>query len=114
MNFVDYQKACAKTDLGNVGGRKVLKPEWMYYVLGIGGEAGEFQEKVKKLFRDYEGVVSDDFRDDIIKELGDILWYMARLCDHLDIPFEDVPKMNVVKLMSRKKRDMLHGDGDNR
>ena len=91
-----------------------LEPPWMYYVLGMAGEMGEFQEKIKKLFRDNKGAITYDISVDLIYELGDILWYMARFCAELGIPFDDVAKLNIEKLFSRKKRNMLQGDGDNR
>lgn len=112
--FDEYQEVSAETDLGNIGGRKNLNPEWMYYVLGIGGETGELLEKIKKLFRDSDGYPRMDQKKDILKEMGDIMWYMARLCDQLGMPFSHVPKMNIKKLFSRMDRNKLQGDGDNR
>ena len=113
MEFNEYQEEAGWTDLGT-SAQDNLVPGWMYYVLGIGGETGELLEKVKKLFRDDKGELSDERKDSIILEMGDILWYMARLCSHLDIDFDDIPLRNIEKLSSRKVRDQLHGDGDNR
>jgi NTP pyrophosphatase (non-canonical NTP hydrolase) len=114
MDFDEFQELCAETDLGRVRGRANLNPDWMYYVLGIGGEAGELLEKVKKLFRDGNGYPTMEQKKEILKEMGDVNWYMARLCDVLGMPYSDVPKMNVEKLKSRMERNELHGDGDNR
>ena len=61
-----------------------------------------------------QGIVDKEFKDNITKEMGDVQWYMARLCDQFDIPFEDVFTTNIEKLQSRKKRNNLHGDGDER
>jgi len=52
--------------------------------------------------------------EEITKEMGDILWYMARLADFLGIPFDDVATTNISKLLDRKKRNKLKGSGDNR
>jgi NTP pyrophosphatase (non-canonical NTP hydrolase) len=52
--------------------------------------------------------------DEIKKEMGDCLWYHARLADTLGIPFNDVAKENIRKLLDRKKRNVLHGNGDKR
>jgi len=112
--FEEYQELSAETDLGEVGGRMILKPSWMYYVLGLGGEAGEIFEKIKKLYRDHNGIESDEFKKAVASEMGDVLWYMARLADHLGFSFADVPKANIEKLFSRKERGKLQGDGDNR
>ena len=115
MEFNDYQEECAKTDLGNIGGRKELNPEWMYYVLGMAGEMGEFQEKIKKLFRDHNGKIDNHhLRMELTYEMGDILWYMARLSKKMGITMEEVAAFNIMKLSSRKKRSKLQGDGDDR
>jgi len=113
MNFNEYQRECRKTDVGTAA-QDCLEPGWLYYVLGIAGESGEIMEKIKKLFRDKKGIIDKDFKEDITKEMGDVQWYMARLCDWFDIEFEDVFVKNVEKLQSRKVRGKLHGDGDDR
>ena len=113
ITFNGFQSECVRTDVGT-SAQDNLKPGWMYYVLGIGGETGELLEKVKKLFRDDYGEVTEERRKAIALEMGDILWYMARLCDHLDLKFDDVAFMNIEKLQSRMDREKLHGDGDER
>lgn len=115
MHFDEYQNLAAQTDLGNVGGRKKLKPSWMYYALGIADEQGELLGKIKKLFRDHDGDDSSlEFRKAVAHEMGDILWYMAMLAKKLKIPFDDVALLNLEKLSSRKKRNIIMGDGDHR
>lgn len=113
-DFDEYQELCRDTDLGNVGGRTKLEPEWMYYLLGIGGETGELFEKVKKLYRDNGGELTFERKKGILLEMGDMLWYMARLCDYMGLAFSEVPDWNVEKLQSRKDRKKLQGDGDYR
>lgn len=86
----------------------------MYTVLGLNGEAGEVAEKVKKVLRDKpNGATGDDIAE-IKKELGDVLWYVARCAHEMGSSLEDVAKMNMEKLLSRKDRGTLHGNGDNR
>jgi NTP pyrophosphatase (non-canonical NTP hydrolase) len=111
MTFNEYQDECAKTDVGT-SAQDNLKPGWMYYVLGIGGETGELLEKIKKLFRDDYGEMTEERKKAVILEMGDMMWYMARLCSHLGVKFDQVALMNVDKLQSRKKREKIHGDGD--
>lgn len=113
MDFNEFQIECRKTDVGTAA-QDCLDPGWLYYVLGIAGETGELMEKIKKLFRDKNGVVDNEFKEMIIKEMGDVQWYMARLADWFDIDFESVFVTNVEKLQSRKLRNKIHGDGDNR
>lgn len=114
MEFNEYQIMTKNTDLESEG-RKKLKPDWMYYVLGMAGEMGEFEEKIKKLYRDHNGELTFEIKKGLGLELGDVLWYMARFCDKcLGIPFDDIPTLNIQKLASRKERSKLQGEGDNR
>ena len=114
MDFNEYQEKTRLTDLGT-SAQDNLKPGWLYYyALGISGEAGEMTEKIKKLFRDKKGVVDEEFKKHLIKEVGDQMWYQARLLDQFNILFEDVAKHNIEKLLDRMERNTLHGDGDER
>ena len=85
-----------------------------HWVFGITGEAGEIAEKIKKIVRDKDGVLSDEDKEEIIKEIGDVLWYLAVLSEHLNISFEEVGKRNIAKLRSRHARGKISGSGDNR
>jgi NTP pyrophosphatase (non-canonical NTP hydrolase) len=58
--------------------------------------------------------MSNEFREDIEKEMGDILWYVADVCTLLGISLDDVATTNIAKLESRKQRGVLTGSGDNR
>lgn len=85
-----------------------------YVALGLAGEAGEIANKVKKVLRDDNGILNLEKRDKIIAELGDVFWYMARLCDELGVEPSVVLAQNANKLFSRKDRGVLGGSGDNR
>lgn len=79
--------------------------------LGLVGEAGEFAEKVKKKYR------TTPLLPDAVtmgKELGDVLWYAARLADLYGFSMTQIMAMNVDKLESRRARGVLQGEGDNR
>ena len=80
-----------------------------YTALGLASEAGEFAGKVKKAIRDNQW----DY-DAMAKELGDVLWYVARAAAELDICLSDVARENVSKLSSRKERGTIGGSGDDR
>lgn len=108
MNMNEYQKAAAKT---------AVFPEaeaFPYLALGLVGEAGEVAEKVKKVIRDNYGVVSEESKQQLVKECGDVLWYVGMLLAHLDVPMDDAAKVNLEKLASRQKRNKLNGSGDDR
>lgn len=77
--------------------------------LGLVGEAGEFAEKVKKVFRD-----NTFDRDLILKELGDVVFYAAALANYFGSDLQEVMDINVAKLEDRKARNVLQGSGDNR
>lgn len=85
-----------------------------YPVLGLNGEAGEVAEKLKKIIRDGSGEMPQAKRDEIIAELGDVLWYVNACAREVNSTLEEVAGRNLDKLFSRKERDVLHGDGDNR
>ena len=68
--------------------------------VGLNAEAGEFLEIVKKMI--FQGKPwSEDNRQHLIIELGDIIWYAANACMALGISFEDVVARNVQKLEKR-------------
>ncbi|MBD3408415.1 MAG: hypothetical protein GF411_19990 [Candidatus Lokiarchaeota archaeon] len=85
-----------------------------YAALGLSGEVGEFCNKLKKVMRDNDGIVSDEFRGFAADEIGDILWYVAAICSELDIDMMTCAAHNLNKLKSRQMRGKLVGSGDNR
>ena len=86
----------------------------VYPTLGLVNEAGELAGKVKKIFRDKGGVISEEDRMALKYELGDVLWYMAQLATELDLDLQDVADANLEKVFSRLERDKIKGDGDYR
>lgn len=85
-----------------------------YAILGLLGEAGELANKAKKVIRDDQGILDMRSRDGIISELGDVLWYAARVAEHLGMYLSDVALLNQEKLEGRKDRGVLKGSGDDR
>lgn len=83
-------------------------------VLGLPGEAGEAADKFKKIIRDKGGVISLSDREEIVKELGDVMWYVSTIAAYLDVSLSEVANGNISKLESRLKRNKIHGEGDNR
>lgn len=78
--------------------------------LGLIGESGEIAEKIKKLLRDNTKVESQD----IIKELGDVAFYLTALANYFGSSLEEVLQVNMIKLDDRQERGVLKGSGDNR
>jgi NTP pyrophosphatase (non-canonical NTP hydrolase) len=121
----DYQTAALKYDTfeGYKDGKMkysrdgimiATEPGLIEKVMGLPGEAGEAADKFKKIIRDKSGIISLSDRDEIAKELGDVMWYVAMVAEYLEIPLSDVANMNIDKLESRYKRNKIHGEGDNR
>lgn len=115
MKFDDYQKEIVKYDIDapeKMG--DPTEPGFMSKVLGLGGEAGEVQEKFKKILRDKGGKMTEQDREEIVKELGDVVWYIATIARYLDVPFSKIAEKQLEKAQSRLERGVLHGSGDNR
>jgi NTP pyrophosphatase (non-canonical NTP hydrolase) len=107
--FDDYQRLSRRT-----WNRVQTDHPIVYPTLGLVNEAGELAGKVKKIFRDKEGFISDADRDALKYELGDVLWYLAQIATELDLTMEDVARANLEKLASRLERNQIRGEGDNR
>lgn len=78
--------------------------------LGLAGEAGEVCELVKKQTRG-DGPMS---RDKLAKELGDVLWYIARLADLNGLSLGHIADLNITKLEARKQAGTIQGSGSDR
>lgn len=114
MDFGSYQKQALTTLGGEHALSEQMTPSLLAQVLGLSGETGEIMEKFKKLIRDKQGVISDEDKKEILKELGDVLWYVNSISHLLGGSLEDVAASNLEKLKSRKDRGVLSGSGDNR
>jgi NTP pyrophosphatase (non-canonical NTP hydrolase) len=105
MNIDIYQKASATTVMPSI------ENNIEYFALGLASEAGEIAGLISKSLRDTDG----DFNSDtLVKELGDVLWFVAQIASFAGTSLSTVAEMNLAKLASRKQRGVLSGSGDNR
>ena len=113
MNFEEYQKEAMKTAQYPFLGYNLVYP-----AMGLAGEAGEYCDKIKKMWRN-KGVMDTSLltiqeRVEMIKELGDVLWYIAASAKELDTDLESIAISNITKLQSRRERGVIKSEGDNR
>lgn len=107
MSFKKYQQEAMKTRMADTYEHRIV-----YSALGLSGEAGELANKVKKIMR------GDTDRNELIEgiksEMGDVLWYLAALCDDLGVELADIAEGNLQKLQDRQVRGKIAASGDNR
>ena len=116
MDFNLYQEKAHVTagyPFGTIG-KKANAACYIYPALGLAGEAGEVAGKFAKVVRDNEGVIDEARKFEIVKELGDVLWFVAECCIVLRIDMNEVAELNLKKIADRKARGVIHGSGDNR
>jgi NTP pyrophosphatase (non-canonical NTP hydrolase) len=109
MNFIEYQQKSRKT-----AGYPVIGHPVIYPALGLTNEAGEVAGKIKKIFRDKNGVIGEAEKEALKAELGDVLWYIAQVATELDLSLDEIAEANIAKLLDRQARGQIKGDGDNR
>lgn len=113
MKMNEYQDFTVKTALyPGVGTGRIEAIS--YTALGLVGEAGEIANKVKKIIRDNDGVLTPEVAAELAKELGDVFWYLARFAAEIDYPLENIAEANIAKLLDRRSRGVVTGSGDNR
>ena len=109
MDFNDYQSKSRKTAKYPAIGNPVIYP-----TLGLVNEAGEVAGKIKKVFRDKGGSITEEDRLALKQELGDVLWYLTQISTELGLTLEEIAEANLEKLFSRLERNRIRGEGDNR
>ena len=125
--FDDYQRIAIRSAI--YPGQGTTVGLW-YCLTKLNGEAGEAAEHIGKAFRDdgalepiaapYDDVLFapnsriDSRREAIIKELGDVLWYVSAAANELGLSLGEIATTNITKLASRTERGQLRGSGDDR
>lgn len=82
-----------------------------YALLGLAGEVGEIYSLAAKAVRDG---AKHDHEQNMKKELGDALWFLAAIAADSGFTLEEIAQSNINKLFSRRDRGTLQGSGDNR
>lgn len=105
MKFNEFQDLAMSTRLESANN--------LYALIGLVGEVGEVYSLLAKYIRD--GVEDEEaFNDKVKKELGDVLWFVAAICEDMDYTMDECAEAVVKKLKDRKERGVLGGSGDNR
>ena len=106
--YKNYDEFVSSTTQGDINS------DPYYSVLGLCGESGEVAEKFKKIKRDKGGVIDENSKEEIVKELGDVLWYITRTALNIGKSLDQVMEANIKKIEDRHNRGVVHGGGDNR
>lgn len=93
MTINEYQQLAMRTANPESSPAEAL----LNSAMGLCGESGEVIDLLKKHI--FHGHALD--RDKLIKELGDVAWYIARAASALDIPMEEIFQRNIEKLRTR-------------
>jgi len=102
MRFGEYQRSIRDTDQRPGKGFE----DMTVHLLGLAGEAGSVASAYKKFIRD--GAADTAFKLRMREEIGDVLWYLATITDHLGLNLDEVAMTNLDKTRGR----WLLGDAD--
>jgi NTP pyrophosphatase (non-canonical NTP hydrolase) len=99
MLMNQYQELADKTAFYPNKGDNIFYP-----TLGLAGEAGEVANKVKKIIRDYDNKITPEMKQDLIDELGDVLWFIAAISTELNVTLDEIAFYNIEKLNKRQEQ----------
>lgn len=120
-SFEKYSReAFATAQYPNLGNNLV------YPAIKLAGEAGETADKIGKHWRNVNAgsefismgmsalSYSEEEKTALVKELGDVLWYINAIAIELGVSLEEVARQNIIKLTKRQEAGTILGSGDNR
>lgn len=110
MTFDDYQQQAVSSQIKT----NDKQTDRSILALGIAGEAGEVADKWKKILCYKTGNFTEEDIEELAKELGDIMWYIAVFADSFGLKLDAIAESNLAKLADRAKRNSIKGEGDNR
>ena len=118
MNFNEYQEKAASFI------RYPNEAAVLYPLLALSEEVGEVSGKVAKYLRKNgpeasielgEGLLyGHDVQQQLMLEIGDVLWNLAALCEGLGFDLQGIAQMNLDKLSKRMEVGTIIGEGDYR
>lgn len=109
MQFGDYQRQAKTTAVYQEGCSGSLARH-CYVAMGLAGEAGEYNNQMKKVIRDDGTEITPERKRIMRDELGDVLWYVAMACEEHGISMDVVAQANLDKLADRAERGAIRGD----
>lgn len=107
MNIANYQQLAMRTNDGKCTERLMkcqrrCNPNTdiggiVNACMGLPGEVGELTDMIKKwMFHGHDLSI-----DDVKKEVGDCLWYIAMMCESFGFSMEEIAQKNINKLIER-------------
>ncbi len=106
MNFREYQEKAMRTDNKDLNPRE----DYLMGTLGLVGETGEVTDIVKKFLFHGHDMNKAKFGE----EIGDCLWYLAKLAKAAGLDLQDIAEYNVTKLLKRYPNEFSHEASRNR
>jgi len=106
MDFDEYQIKARDTAI-----YPLIDQNLNYTLVGLAGEVGELLNIYKKVMRDHDGIITEELREKLIDELGDIHWYIAMAECEAKIKSSEVIKRNLDKLQKRRDTNTIHDIG---
>lgn len=123
LNFDSYQEFTDSVSVYNrdiyafipneQGDKEGIPLPWIYPVVALSEEAGEVSGKIAKFLRAHGNDVPG-LTTMVVKELGDVLFQLARVAREFDIPLSYIAEHNMDKLKDRQERGVIVGEGDSR
>lgn len=104
MTLNEYQMLARRT--------RLMSADECYAIMNLAAEAGEVLSVRAKMIRD--GTPYIVVKEELKKELGDVLWHIAAIADDYKLDLKDIATTNLNKLESRQARNTIQGNGDNR
>lgn len=122
MEAIKYQELAMRTNDGKCNERLVDSVQCTFIdvggmlnaSLGLSGEVGELNDMIKKAVFHKHTINNDHVK----KEIGDILWYVALMCDSFGFAMDEIMQMNIDKLKARypegfdTEKSLHRQDGD--